>query len=276
MKKLNVVMLSTFVSIAFTGCNSVVDTNQINDEGNLVSKDLKWPAIEEASLEGGTFPSQDEIDLLQKNLTRSQLKKIIEHPHFQERFRAKEWNYLFNFNMSDGSIKQCQLKILFDKNYRAQNYYLKPADCLHEKLNLSADMLFEFDKSGFNDIRPEGKKELEKLANYVLKEGNKAQLSLIGHTDYMGSDDYNQKLSERRAATIGDYLITQGVNPKNITTAGRGEKEPIKQCDKKLEKTRLKECLITNRRVSVEIKRYSKHKIVWHDINMTYSELRNK
>ncbi len=275
MKNLKIIIASIICATTLTACNSVVGRNSIDKNGDPQGE-LSWPDVSDVTWQEGTFPTQDEIDMVQKNLTRTQLKKIFEHPHFAETFRAREWNYLFNFNMSDGSIKQCQFKVLFDKNRLAQNFYWKPANCLSEKFNLKADTLFEFDKSGLNDIRQEGKVALNKLATYIIKEGNKAQLELIGHTDYLGDDDYNQKLSERRAATIGRYLVNRGVNASNITTAGRGEKEPIKHCDKNTDRATLKECLIANRRVGVEIKRYGKDRVVWHDINLDYAEMRSK
>ncbi len=275
MKNLRLLMVSMLCVGSLVACNSVVSSNVVDDEGNLQGKDLQWPDVKNASQPEGTFPNQSEIDLIQRNLSRLQLKKIFEHPHFQETFRAKEWNYIFNFNMSDGSIKQCQFKVLFDKNKLGQSYYWKPADCLTEKFNLSADTIFEFDKSGIKDMRAAGKKELDRIASYIIREGNKQQLDLIGHTDYLGDNDYNQRLSERRAQTVKQYLINKGVNGHNITASGMGETKPIKFCDSNLPRKELKECLITNRRVSFEIKRYGKGKIVWHDINMNYSKMKN-
>ncbi len=277
MKNLKRLMMSALLGAALSGCTSVVGGNMIDDEGNLQSDTLSWPDINDASQEGGTFPTQNEINMLQKGLTRLQLKKIIEHPHFQERFRAREWNYLFNFNMSDGTIKQCQLKILFDKNKIAQNYYWKPADCLAEKVHLSADALFIFDRGGVEDIKPAGKAELNRFAQYLINEGNQLKVKLVGHTDYLGSDSYNQNLSDQRASSVRQYLASQGVNPDNLTAEGRGENQPIKKCPKGLSKQALINCLAPNRRVDVEIAgKTSGAKFVWRDINMKYSVMGNQ
>ncbi len=275
MKNIKMIIASIVCVTTLTACNSVVGSNSIDDNGNPQGK-LEWPDPKDVTWQEGTFPTFDEIDMIQKNLTRTQLKKLFEHPQFAETFRAREWNYLFNFNMSDGSIKQCQFKVLFDKDRLAQNYYWKPANCLTEEINLQSDSLFAFDKSGINDMKEEGKKELDKIADYLLREGNKLQLDVVGHTDYLGDDAYNQELSERRAVTVVNYLVSKGVNPANLKASGMGEKKPIKQCDPSLERNALKDCLLENRRVSLKIKRHSKVKIVWHDINLDYAEMRNK
>ncbi len=275
MKNLKIILAAIICATTLTACNSVVGGNSIDDNGNPEGK-LAWPDPKDVTWQEGTFPTFDEIDMIQKNLTRTQLKKLFEHPQFAETFRAREWNYLFNFNMSDGSIKQCQFKVLFDKNRLAQNFYWKPADCLVEDIDLKSDSLFAFDKSGINDMKEAGKRELDKIAEFILKNGNRLQLDVVGHTDYLGDDAYNQGLSERRAATVVQYLVSRGVNSANLKASGMGETKPIKQCNSGMERNALKDCLQPNRRVSLQIKRFGKGKIVWHDINLDYAEMRSK
>jgi len=79
---------------------------------------------------------------------------------------------------------------------------------------------------------------------------------VTGHTDRIGSDAYNNKLSERRAVVVKDYLVSKGVDQKLIFWEGKGEKQPIpvtKFCDNKMKRKQLIECLAPNRRVTVEI-----------------------
>ncbi len=275
MKNLKIILASILCVTTLTACNSVVGNNSIDDNGDPQGK-LEWPDPKDVTWQEGTFPTFDEIDMIQKNLTRTQLKKLFEHPQFAETFRAREWNYLFNFNMSDGSIKQCQFKVLFDKDRLAQNFYWKPANCLNEKINLKADALFAFDKSSLADMKEEGKKELDEIANFLIKKGNKSQVHVIGHTDYLGDNAYNQGLSERRAKTVVQYLVSQGVSARTLKAKGMGETKPVKQCDKGLERKALQDCLAPNRRVTIDIKGYSNSKIIWHDKNLDYAEMRNK
>jgi len=76
---------------------------------------------------------------------------------------------------------------------------------------------------------------------------------VTGHTDRLGSDGYNQKLSERRADAVRNYLVSKGVPKDRIETIGMGEKQPVVQCDQKSMKA-LIECLQPNRRVDVQVK----------------------
>lgn len=90
------------------------------------------------------------------------------------------------------------------------------------RIELSADVLFDFDKA---DLRPEAGPSLEKVAA-VLKSYPNATTLIEGHTDSKGNDQYNQQLSERRAASVKQALVARGTtNP--ITTRGWGEKKPV-------------------------------------------------
>lgn len=75
------------------------------------------------------------------------------------------------------------------------------------------------------DLKPEFKPTLNKVAE-VLRSDAKQAIRIVGHTDSQGSEDYNQRLSERRAEAVGNYLAGQGVPSSQIITEGRGENEP--------------------------------------------------
>lgn len=82
---------------------------------------------------------------------------------------------------------------------------------------------FDFDKAL---LKPEGKTILDRdLA--LLKENKKLSVSIEGHCDVLGSDEYNQQLSERRAKTVYDYLLAQNIQIDRMTTVGWGRKKPI-------------------------------------------------
>ena len=111
-----------------------------------------------------------------------------------------------------------------------------------EKVTLKGDTLFDFDKSV---VKPEGKQVLDRLA----EQARDLQLEVIvavGHADAIGTDAYNQKLSERRAAAVKAYLVSKGVAANKIHTEGKGEKMPV--TDNKTREGRAK-----NRRVEVEV-----------------------
>jgi OmpA-OmpF porin, OOP family len=108
---------------------------------------------------------------------------------------------------------------------------------------IQADALFDFDKSV---VRPDGKKSIDD----ALAKLNGVDLEMViatGHTDSVGTDAYNQKLSERRAAAVKDYLVSKGIPAAKITTIGKGESQPV--ATNKTAEGRQK-----NRRVDIEFK----------------------
>ena len=119
-----------------------------------------------------------------------------------------------------------------------------------EQISLSSDVLFEFDKA---ELRPGGQQKLDEVAERV-KGANVQQIDLIGHADRIGSEQYNQKLSERRAESVRAYLVGQGVDPDRIETLGMGKTVPAKFCPDIRKRAELIACLAPNRRAIVSIK----------------------
>lgn len=127
-----------------------------------------------------------------------------------------------------------------------------PAAMCEEKLDtvtIDAAKLFGFDKAV---IRDEGKAELNAAADKIKSNPEITNVIVTGHTDLLGSFDYNQKLSERRAKQVAEYLAAQGVNSSIITSTGRGESDPVVSCEGVKPRKALIECLQPNRRVTVE------------------------
>ncbi|MBN8455686.1 outer membrane protein OmpA [Accumulibacter sp.] len=125
---------------------------------------------------------------------------------------------------------------------------VKPAG---DKITVAADALFDFDKA---TLRPEGKKKLDEVAA-KSKQIKLEVIIAVGHTDHFGSDAYNQKLSERRAAAVKTYLVSKGIDAKRIYTEGKGEKNPVTkpgQCPGPKSK-KVIECLQPDRRVDIEL-----------------------
>jgi outer membrane protein OmpA-like peptidoglycan-associated protein len=92
------------------------------------------------------------------------------------------------------------------------------------RIDLSADVLFDFDKA---DVKQEAEKSLEKVVT-VLKAHPGASVAIEGHTDGKGEDAYNQTLSEQRAASVKQWLVSNAqLDGSNITTKGWGESKPI-------------------------------------------------
>ncbi|MDP3762234.1 MAG: OmpA family protein [Ramlibacter sp.] len=110
------------------------------------------------------------------------------------------------------------------------------------KVTYAADAFFDFDKSV---LKPEGKAKLDDLVGKV-KGINLEVIIAVGHTDSVGSDAYNQKLSVRRAEAVKAYLVSKGIEKNRVYTEGKGEKQPV--ADNKTAEGRAK-----NRRVEIEV-----------------------
>jgi OOP family OmpA-OmpF porin len=111
-----------------------------------------------------------------------------------------------------------------------------------QKVTLSAETLFDFDKSV---VKPEGRRSLDELAARVAPI-NLEVVIVVGHTDSIGSDAYNQRLSRRRAEAVKAYLVAKGIAASRVTAEGKGEKQPV--ADNKTREGRAK-----NRRVEIEV-----------------------
>ena len=124
-----------------------------------------------------------------------------------------------------------------------------------EEFSIAADALFKFNKSSGDDLLPAGKQTLDDIAakindGYVVIDS----IKLTGYTDRLGSESYNQKLSERRAQTVKAYLQSKGFTHV-IETYGKGEADQVAECGTLTKPTKaLTDCLQPNRRVVVEVK----------------------
>ena len=116
-----------------------------------------------------------------------------------------------------------------------------------EKYTLSATELFEFDSAELRGAQP----KLDEVAGVLTNNNTVSEIVITGYTDRLGSDRYNQALSERRANAVKAYLTGKGVTGNRLKAQGRGEANPVVECtDKRL--PALIKCLEPNRRVEVE------------------------
>ena len=115
-----------------------------------------------------------------------------------------------------------------------------------ETITIAAEKLFGFDKAQLQD---DGKAALDDAAAKIKANADIELVLVTGHTDRLGSDAYNQKLSERRANQVKAYLVAQGVDAGRLQAVGKGESEPVVACDGVKGGKALKACLQPNRRV---------------------------
>lgn len=122
-----------------------------------------------------------------------------------------------------------------------------PPPARFEKVTMSATELFEFDKAVLRMPQP----KLDEIAAALQADMSITDIDVTGYTDRLGTSKYNQKLSERRAAAVREYLVNKGIDGSRLKAVGKGESNPVVEChDKK--RADLIACLAPNRRVEVE------------------------
>lgn len=278
--------LATIATLGLTGCMGTKHlSHNISDEGRTSSADdIVFPALDKAWQKEGQFPNSENLSKIRAGIAKDELYQLIGRPHFSEANKAREWDYIMKFYQPDESVKICQYKVIFDKDYKGQEFHWLPADCINyvkpltpvtdsilpivagagtpiinETITLGADALFYFDKFQQKDMLPKGKPELDDLAQKLVKysQRGRMQVMLTGHTDRFGNDMYNMNLSLLRAQTIRSYLIERGVDAGSIWATGAGETQPIKHCAENIPKKQAIDCLQPNRRVEVKVSVYA-------------------
>lgn len=241
---------------------------------------VDFPDMDKAWLKGGTFVDVEQLRRIAPGMTKNQVRELISYPHFSEGlFGPREWNYIFNFRTGQGqAFVTCQYMVHFDKDVRAQDFHWKGPNCealvnpplvpvvaasvpapmpvpiSPQKLSLSADGLFRFDGSQPSDLLPEGQSKIRRLASELRQSGGQhLSITIVGHTDRLGSQAYNDKLSQARADTVRDLLVKEGIAPTSIRASGAGERHPVVTCVGSVATLELVRCLQPNRRVDIDV-----------------------
>ena len=117
--------------------------------------------------------------------------------------------------------------------------------------NLASTELFEFNKAV---LTQEARAKLDNEVVAKLRDLKDVRYIIVnGHADRLGSPQYNQKLSEKRAEAVRAYLVSKGVDAAKVETLGFGKTLPVKSCPDQKDRKGLIECLSPNRRVVVEV-----------------------
>ena len=160
-------------------------------------------------------------------------------------WRDSNWTPATAAKDCDGALKPAP-KVEAPKPAPAPAPAPKPAPVppapVSEKVTFAADAFFDFDKSV---LKAEAKAKLDDLVSKTSGI-NLEVIIAVGHTDSVGSDEYNKKLSVRRSEAVKAYLVSKGVEKNRVYTEGKGEKQPV--ADNKTAEGRAK-----NRRVEIEV-----------------------
>ncbi|MBE2893989.1 porin OmpA [Spirabiliibacterium falconis] len=122
-----------------------------------------------------------------------------------------------------------------------------------KKFAFSSDVLFAFDKA---DLKPTAAQAIDTMTAEVAQSGlNNPNFNVAGYTDRLGSDAYNLKLSQKRAETVANYLVSKGVPQTNVSAVGYGKANPVtgSNCDAVKGRKALIACLAPDRRVEVAV-----------------------
>ena len=232
----------------------------------------------------GAFVNVNQLCTVAAGAGRNQLCHFLGRPHFMEGFGlVREWDYIFNLHTGKGSeFVTCQYKMVFDENALAQSFHWAPDYCANQltpkplavveklviaprvlaapvwvgtprRVSLSAYALFAFEKSALADLQPGGTREFDALAKSENQGGTLKAMDVVGYSDRLGAEDYNQRLSQARARTLRDNLMLQSMPADKMSVKGMGKQGTMVQCGP-MARAALVACLIPSRRVEIAVR----------------------
>lgn len=183
---------------------------------------------------------------------------------------SPQW-WLYNINLpldAKGDNLVCQFGVAFDSANQVSGTQWRRPQCAArydelvrpdvpevQEVTLFSDVLFAYDSA---TLSPEGMQELELAVRVVTNQMVQlTRIVVIGHTDRIGSDSYNDALSMGRAEAVRRQLISKGIDSHLVSAEGRGSREPVIECQGRAVTASLKQCLQPNRRVQIMI--YGQH-----------------
>jgi OOP family OmpA-OmpF porin len=284
MKNINNEIKSSLIAALFAatailqGCAST--GSKLSQDGT--NDKIVFPDTKSAWLKEAVDPNIDNLRRVAPGMTKDNIYSLLGRPHFSEGIiGVREWDYVFNFRKTpDSAVQVCQYKIIYAPDMHLRNTYWQPESCAEflkpeplptktvvervvektvsvpgpevVRIRVAADGIFEFDKSDITELRPGGIEKLNKVADQLLSGGEITQLQIVGHTDRLGDDAYNQRLSEARANAIRQYLIRKNIAAELITAKGAGKSQPLVECRQTKRDENLIRCLEPNRRFEIE------------------------
>jgi len=123
------------------------------------------------------------------------------------------------------ATKECHPELFPEPVAEAPAAPPPPPQPVYEKVTISATALFDFNKA---TLKPEGKAAIHDLADKIKAKGAQVvDINVIGHTDSVGPEEYNQQLSIRRATSVKDFMVSEGIDAGIIDVSGQGELNPV-------------------------------------------------
>lgn len=257
-------MVAMLAVLALVGCQSM----QTKASAEQDTHEVVFPDPAHATVPEGTFINLENLRLVAPGMSKAQLYALLGVPHFNEGvFGVRKWDYLFDFRKEEGSGEYftCQYQIEFDEHGHSRQSHWKPKSCQavlahrvtmstptqmampQQAVRLSSETLFDFNGA---TLTVQGRDRLSNLLQQIRGASEIEDILIIGYTDRIGSESYNLALSQRRANSVRNYLVSGGVPYHAISVEGRGEAEPRVTCPESGRAT-LIVCLSPNRRVEL-------------------------
>lgn len=241
-------------ALLVSACTSTVSRG-VQADGSV--EELVWPGLQDSWRDEALRLPSGNIAAVKVGLDRRNAFDLLDVPHFKEINGAREWNYILQrpeYTRENQAV--CHLKLIYDNDDRISAIYWMPEDCAKvyggepAQFSLSADALFDFNAS---TLRPGAEESLDDLLGKIRAKGDKSSITVTGYTDRLGNDAYNQRLSQARAEAVRSYLVAGGISAERVNAVGRGEANPVSNCDAGLSRGELISCLQPDRRVEVSV-----------------------
>lgn len=206
----------------------------------------------------GRFIAYEDLAKIKPGTARNTVQELLGTP---DRDNNGWWFYNVNLPLEDSrDYLVCQYRVTFDSSNQVSAADWRRRQCRDrfadlqqpevQEITILSDVLFAFDSA---ELTAAGSDELDTVAEVVFDRVQVAQVVVVGHTDRIGAEAYNQKLSLRRAEAVRRYLVAKGVPPHLLTVEGRGASEPLVACEGVSGSASLKSCLQPNRRAQITI-----------------------
>jgi outer membrane protein OmpA-like peptidoglycan-associated protein len=246
----------------FAGCASVNDGNggQPRAPSEFEDAKVKIKDLGPGYVRQGVAITPKTISQVAPGISRSDVRGLLGNPADET---SQQW-WFYNINLpldAKGDYLVCQFRVAFDSAGQVSNTQWRRSQCKNrydelvgpdvQDITLSSDVLFAYDSA---TLSSEGLRELDLAANVVANKMMQLErVVVVGHSDRIGSDNYNIALSKRRAEAVRSHLISRGIDSYLISAEGRGAREPLVQCPGSAVTASLKQCLQPNRRVQITI-----------------------